>query len=142
MQLYFETFSKCISANKVLERLFRGQFSLNVRTGTRGELTNQLPSQHYSWSQPQLFPTALSHEGKYRFVIWCAYVMYLITLFNLLKYKNKTFDMRKLSLEFVCIMKLSVVYLTVPPLHDALACIEFCTVILLTRTLKIHYFCS
>lgn len=81
--------SQCISVNRVLERLFRGQFSLNVRTATMGELKSQLPFQHHSWSQPQLLPTALSHEGW--FIIRCAY-MYLTTWFQ---FKDKTFGFEK-----------------------------------------------
>ena len=51
-----------ISVNRVLDRMFSGQFSLNVRTATIGD---HVPIQHYTWPEPQSYANLQSHEGRY-----------------------------------------------------------------------------
>ena len=51
-----------ISVNKVLDRMFSGRFSLNVRTATIG---GHLPIQYPNLLQPPPCPMVQSHEGKY-----------------------------------------------------------------------------
>ena len=50
-----------ISVDRVLDRLFSGHFSLNVRTATIG---GHLPIQHPNLSHPQPHPMVQSYEGK------------------------------------------------------------------------------
>jgi len=49
--------------NSVLERLFSGQFSLNVRTATIGQLQGHTSVEHGVWSQPQPQPV-LPYHGE------------------------------------------------------------------------------
>ena len=51
-----------ISVNRVLDRMFSGHFSLNVRTATIG---GHLPIQYPNLLQSQPHSMVQSHEGKY-----------------------------------------------------------------------------
>ena len=51
-----------ISVNRVLDRMFSGHFSLNVRTATIG---GHVPIQYPNSLQAQPHPMVPSHEGKY-----------------------------------------------------------------------------
>ena len=61
--------------NSVLERLFSGQFSLNVRTATIGQLQGHTLVEHDVWPQPQPQSVLPYHGGMY---IHCMYATTLI----------------------------------------------------------------
>ena len=53
------------TVNSVLERLFSGQFSLNVRTATIGQVQGRTSVEHDTWPQPQPQPVLPYHGGTY-----------------------------------------------------------------------------
>jgi len=59
------------TVNSVLERLFSGQFSLNVRTATIGQLQGHTSVEHGVWSQPQPQPVLPLHGGVYTCIYEC-----------------------------------------------------------------------
>jgi len=61
----------CYTVNSVLERLFSGQFSLNVRTATIGQLQGHTSVEHGVWSQPQPQPVLPYHGGTYTCIYVC-----------------------------------------------------------------------
>lgn len=50
--------------NRVLDRMFSGHFSLNVRTATIG---GHVPIQHHTWPEHQPYANLQSHKGRYMF---------------------------------------------------------------------------
>ena len=54
-----------ILVNRVLDRMFSGQFSLNVHTATIGD---HVPIQHPTWPEPQPYANLQSHKGRYTVV--------------------------------------------------------------------------
>ena len=77
MQILFINITQLMSVirtvNSVLERLFSGQFSLNVRTATVGQLQGRTPGGHNPWPQPQTQPMLPYNGGMYV----CMYVCML-----------------------------------------------------------------
>ena len=55
--------------NRVLDRMFSGHFSLNVRTATIG---GHVPFQHHTWSEPQPYANLQSHKGRY--TVFCTVI--------------------------------------------------------------------